>query len=377
MTHQTKAPDTSLRVGDRFPIQVESIAHGGHAIGHHAGRTIFVRHAIPGERVEAVVTAVNRKIVRADAVAVIDASEDRVEPPCPWTGPGGCGGCDFQHVSLTRQRDLKREVLVSSLQRFAGLDDAAIGKLGIRVEELPGHPDGCGWMTRVRWSRDDAGVVGLRRHRSHEVIPVDHCVLAEPSIDSPASVVSPSTLRRVFDRTWEIPASDFWQVHEGLPEALVGTVMEMAQPRAGEHWWDLYSGAGLFAAFIGTAVGLDGRVDAVEASPSAVSIARSALSDLPQVVVHEADTAAWISGADHEAPDGVILDPPRAGVGEQLMATLTSAEIPRLVYVACDPVALARDLAVARAAGYRLTALKSFDAFPMTHHLETVALLSR
>lgn len=366
-------PERALHVGDEFPVDVKTWAHGGHAIAHHAGRTLLVRHAMPGERVLVRVTEVTRKVVRADAVSVLTASPERVVPPCRFAGPGGCGGCDFQHVSPAAQRSAKRDVLRTSLQRFGGLSAAEVDALDTEVRALPGQPDGLRWMTRVRWAEDASGARGLRRHRSHDVVPIDRCLLAAPDVDTPDALLADTRERTVRHRTWEV--SGFWQVHPHLPEALVDAVLAFGAPEPGERWWDLYSGAGLFAAFVAERVGPEGSVTAVESSAASVSSGRSALRDLAQVHWEAADVSAWIRARDHAAPDGVILDPPRTGAGEAVMDALTSAGIPRLVYVACDPVALGRDLRVARANGYVVAGLQALDAFPMTHHFETVAHL--
>lgn len=363
---------SALRPGDEFEVTTGPIAHGGHVVAHHDGHTVFVRHALPGERVRVRVESLNRKIVRAEAVEVLEASPDRVEPPCRWAGPHRCGGCDFQHVSLGRQRQLKQEVLENCLQRLGGMARDELGRLDTRVHELPGHPDGLGWMTRVRWAQGPDGAVGLRAWRSHDVIPVDRCLLAVDRVREPGRGPVDQT-RQVLHRTWEV--TGFWQVHEGLPSALVDSVLEFGSPQPDELWWDLYAGAGLFAAFLGEAVGDLGHVDAVEADPAGVRSAVAALADLPQVTIHAADVRSWIDGGDRTAPDGVVLDPPRDGVGAPLMSELADAGIPRLVYVACDPAALARDVAVARDRGYRVARVRAFDAFPMTHHFETVVLL--
>lgn len=369
----TKDAPGRLEPGDVVVVRTGVVAHGGHVVAHHSGRTLFVRHALPGELVEVRVTEVNRKIVRADAVGIIEASSARVTPPCPWAGPGGCGGCDFQHVDVATQREVKTDVLRSSLERFSGMTGEQIASLAPTVRELPGHADGLRWRTRIRWAVDAQGRVGLRRHRSHDVIPVDRCLLAVEGHDRPGSEDAGPRRHTVRGRTWEVDG--FWQAHEALPEALVSAVLEWGAPRPGERWWDLYSGAGLFTAFLAEAVGPDGRVTAVEADRAAVRAGRAALRDLAQVEWVDRSVEDWLQASEHDAPDGVVLDPPRSGAGTETMATLAGAGIPRLVYVACDPVALARDIRVARDAGYRVAALRSFDAFPMTHHLETVALL--
>jgi tRNA/tmRNA/rRNA uracil-C5-methylase (TrmA/RlmC/RlmD family) len=177
-------------------------------------------------------------------------------------------------------------------------------------------------------------------------------------------------------RTWRQGADEFWQVHADLPEALVEAVLDLGAPAPEEAWWDLYSGAGLFAAFLGEAVGPEGRVEAVESSAPAVRSARRALHDQPQVRLHLGDVASWVRGRK-DSPAGVVLDPPRAGAGPGIVEAIAATAAARILYVACDPVALGRDTARLAACGYRLTALRAFDAFPMTHHFEVVALVRR
>ncbi len=372
-------PDIPLVVGDSCVVDIGPIAHGGHCVAHTQGRTVFVRYALPGERVRAVITEVSRKIVRAEAVEVLTASADRVSAPCPVFGPGGCGGCDLQHAALPAQRALKTQVLADCLRRIGRLDAGEVDALGLDVRELPGAPDGLGWRTRVRWSVAADGTTGLKRHRSHQVIPVERCLIAAPDVAVPPPPgQKPAPVGRVdhdvHGRHWRTAGDAFWQVHPGAAEAFVDTVLRLGRPTAGESWWDLYSGAGLFAAFIGEAVGAEGEVDAVEADLDAGREARRALHDLPQVRLHSSDVGTWLRTAPGR-PDGVVLDPPRAGAGAAVVGEIADRAIDRIVYVACDPAALARDVALLRERGYRLAAVDGFDAFPMTHHLEAVALL--
>lgn len=370
-------PRGEVAVGDVLTVEALRIAHGGHVIAHHAGWTVFVRHGLPGELLSVRVTEVNRKILRADAIEVLRPAPGRTPPACRWSGPGGCGGCDFQHVDLAHQRELKAEVLTTSLTRFGHIETDDPLLQAVEVEELPGHPDGHGWMSRVRWASDEHGNVGLRRHRSHDLVSVDRCLIAAADVAVPDSPSDTTVDRHVRHRHWRTAADSFWQVHPALPDALVATVLEFGRPKAGESWWDLYAGVGLFAAFLGEAVGPGGTVDAVEQSGAAIAGARTALADLPQIDVHQADAAAWVEAVLSAPLDGVVLDPPRSGAGQRLMGQITSRSPGRIVYIACDPVALARDVRAASHAGYRLTRLRAFDAFPMTHHFETVALLER
>jgi tRNA/tmRNA/rRNA uracil-C5-methylase (TrmA/RlmC/RlmD family) len=228
----------------------------------------------------------------------------------------------------------------------------------------------------MTWASALDGSRGLRRHRSHDVIAVDDCQIAEAVVSRPDAPPRGKSARTVRARKWRIGDGDFWQVHPALPEALVESVLEFGQPRPAQVWWDLYAGAGLYSAFLGEAVGPGGSVEAVETSFIALRTARRALHDLPNVHLHGADVAAWLSVTHGPGPDGVVLDPPRAGAGAKIVNAIAQAGRPTVVHVACDPVALARDVSLFAGHGYRLDALRAFDAFPMTHHFETVALLN-
>ena len=386
----------ALGVGDERVVQAGTVAHGGHVIAHSDGRTLFVRHALPGETVRVVVTEVNKRIVRADAVEILTPSPGRVPAPCSWSRPGGCGGCDFQHATLATQRALKSTVLADSLTRFGRTGESFSD---IAVEELPGSPDGLGWRTRMRWGVTSQGRLGLRAHRRHRIVPVDTCLIAADGLDvgdlgppppgahelvvgvgSDGRVARGAERARqeVGGREWRVAAGSFWQVHPALAATLQDVVVELGTPRAGQTWWDLYCGAGLLSAALADAVTDAGRVEAVELSHDGIREARRALHDLPQVRLHTDDVAAWLTRRPATgAPDGVVLDPPRAGAGADVVAAIASANVPLVVYVACDPVALGRDVALFGERGYRLDTVRAFDAFPMTHHFETVARLVR
>jgi len=426
--HDT-AHASSLAVGDEVEVDVTTIAHRGHCIARHEGQVLFVRHALPGERVLARVTetGAGERFVRADAVAVLSASPDRVTPPCPWSGPGRCGGCDLQHVSLPRQRQLKADVVREQFSRLARLD------VDVTVEPVPGDDGGLDWRTRVEFAVGDDGRAGLRRHRSHEIVAVDHCRIAAPGVDrlrvtgrtwpgtDAVDAVAPSVgdavavvvpggeaplvRERVVvgaggEREFTLSARGFWQVHPGAAQTFVDAVLEAAAPRAGERALDLYAGVGLFAAALARAVGPSGQVIAIESDAAACAHARDNLADLPQVAVLAArvDDAFGVPrpsrrgsssqrGSRPRKPsrstlvpasaDVVVLDPPRTGAGKGVCAEIAAMAPRAVVYVACDPAALARDTAYFADLGYRLDTLRAFDAFPMTHHVECVALLTK
>jgi tRNA/tmRNA/rRNA uracil-C5-methylase (TrmA/RlmC/RlmD family) len=380
-------PDWTDRILD---LDVGAVAHGGHCVARHEGRVVFVRHALPGERVRAVVGEdTGGSFCRADAVAVLEASPDRVEPPCDWARAGGCGGCDLQHVSPDAQRRWKADVLAEQLRHLAGLD------LAVPVEELPGGA--LGWRTRVRLAVDGEGRAGLRAHRSHDVIPIADCPLTPPGTlpdvlasrhradrEIEVTVGADGAVRtgaervpaRAAGREWLLSPGVFWQVHPELAGTLAAVVGEFADAPRGGTAWDLYGGVGLFAAVLAEQVGRDGSVTVVESTQAAVDDGRAALADLPQIGWRVGRVEKVMAGLPSE-PDVVVADPPRKGLGKAMVDALAAARPARIVHVACDPAALARDLALFAGHGYTLAGLRAFDAFPMTHHLECVALLTR
>lgn len=405
MSPDTEAQDWTDRM---LELTVGPVAHGGHCVARAhddrlsdaeqgAGRVVFVRHALPGERVRAVVTEdPGGAFCRADAVAVLEASPDRVTPPCPWAGPGGCGGCDFQHADPAAQRGLKTAVLREQLERLAGraAPGSAVDLAAVEVEELPGGP--LGWRTRVRLAVDDAGVPGLRAHRSHDVCEIADCPLVpggalEPVLENrfrPGSEVDVTVgddgsarvgtggTAHAAGRTWKLSPGTFWQVHPALADTLADAVREWAGVPRGGVAWDLYGGVGVLGSVLAGLVGPDGTVLVVESSPAAVADGRAALADLGQVEFVHGRVEREIARLGPD-PDVVVTDPPRAGLGGAAVRALAGRGPRRVVHVACDPAALARDLALFADHGYRVAALRAFDAFPMTHHLEAVALLER
>ncbi|MGV9804700.1 class I SAM-dependent RNA methyltransferase [Micromonospora chersina] len=400
---------TGLEEAQRVELTVDAVAPGGHCVARVEGQVVFVRHALPGERVVAEVTELHRGFARADAVEILTTSADRVEPPCPYAKPGRCGGCDLQHVTPAAQLDWKAAVVREQLTRLGGLTDDEIDALGVRVEPLPGGP--LGWRSRVRYAVDAAGRAGLLKHRSHEVVPIDRCLIAHPAIQdlpvltpggarwpeadavetvastggdvsvvafaegAPTPVSGPAEVREVAaGRHWTLPASGFWQVHPAAADTLVGAVLDLLDPRPGETAWDLYGGAGLFAAALAGRVG-DARVTLVESSQDGVDAARANLADLPRVEVVAARVEAALARRRVTGPvDLVVLDPPRSGAGAPVVRDIVAAGPRAVAYVACDPAAFARDVRTFTGAGWRLAALRGFDLFPMTQHVELVGL---
>ncbi len=407
-------PEESLE-GALLELDVGEVAHGGHCLARTAdGQVVFVRHALPRERVRAVVTEQRRGYLRADATEVLVASSARVAPPCPWAGPNRCGGCDLQHATPAYQRELKAAVVREQLTRLGGLTAEEVADLGVRVSALPdvsGQPEGLGWRTRVQYTVDSSGRAGLLKHRSHEVVPVDRCLIAHPSVqastvldtpwpdldgvevvasatgevtvlgtrgrEGPMLVSGPSRLiEHALGREWSVSADSFWQVHPAAADALAAAVVELLDPRPGERAWDLYGGAGLFAAALAPRLDATGRLTVVEADQKAAGAARRCLRDLTTVTVLVSDVERALANPRWRSVDLVVLDPPRAGAGRRAVEAIVARGPRAVAYVACDPAAFARDVRAFRDLGWRLSVLRAFDLFPNTHHVECVALLT-
>jgi len=393
-------------------VDVVAIAHGGHCIAHLEGQVVFVRHTMPGERVRIRITERNKRFLRADAVEILTAAPGRVAPPCRYAGE--CGGCDFQHIDPAVQRQLLGDVVREQLRHLAGIEWDG------EVEAV--DPDALGWRTRMTYAVRPDGRLGLRRHRSHDVIAIDECVIASdrlPSILSATwkadtveavgssegdrlvvvdgnrgkvpklegvSVVTAegerlrgkaSVTEKVGDHTFRVSGSGFWQVHPQAARTLVDAVMTGLDARPGETVADLYAGVGLFTAFLAEAVGENGTVFSVESDPGGARDARRNLHTFSQVrLVAEPVEHALRGKALGEALDLVVLDPPRTGA-KHAVEPVAALNPRKVAYVACDPAALARDLATFADAGYHLESLRAFDLFPMTQHVECVAVLVR
>ncbi len=411
-TSKTETPE-DWEVGDAIEVSVGAVAHGGHFVARHEGRVMFVRHTLPGERVVAQITTIGKggRFVQADAVSVMEAAPGRVEAPCRYAGPSQCGGCDFQHVALDAQRALKTSVVHEQFERLAQTNLTELLGREVACEPMPGEVDGLGWRTRVEFAVDAAGRPGLRRHHSHDILPVHDCLIAHPDLKAPAvlkrhyrgvsavDVVAassgtvqvkigergaaldevPSVRQDVAlpggDESFDLSARGFWQVHPASAQTFAGIVCDYLDPQLGERGLDLYSGVGLFTASLAQAVGRKGRVVAVESDVNAVHEARTNLASWPHARVRagRVDRAVRDMARSHTRADIVVLDPPRVGAGKAVLRDVALLSPRAIAYVACDPAALARDTAYLRDCGWALVDLRVFDAFPMTHHMECVA----
>ena len=401
-------------------LTLDGFAHGGAAVGRLPdGKACFVEYAIPGERVRVRIVDDRRRWARGELVEVLDASADRVAPPCPFFGPGRCGGCNLQHIAPARQAQLLATVIADQLKRIGHIP------LEGQVPVVRPHAgDGFGYRNRARFAVDASGRLAYRRAGSNDVIAVDDCPLlvdagrdalrsiaagwrdvrevelriggdGQPALvvtstggavplptELPAAVIGPrwQPLRvprirfEVAGRTFHAGVTSFFQASVAAAEQLVTLVRRMTAVTAGDHVLELYAGVGLFSAFL---AGDGARVTAVEGNVRASADARNNTRGLDVTVVQTSVGPGVRLHRDRERVDAVVLDPPRRGAGQRVMSWIAGLEPHRVTYVSCDPATFARDARVLTGAGYHLHEVVGVDQFTHTAHVELVAAFGR
>ena len=389
-------------------VTVGDVAAGGDGIGHAPdGRIVFVRGAIPGDTVTIDVTEDRPRLLRGSVRAVVDPSDDRIAPPCVHVADG-CGGCGWQHVALDAQRRLKVRIAEESLRRIGQIE----GTVGVGPP-LPA----VGYRTSVRCLVVD-GRAALRAERSHDPVGIGHCLVAHPAIDDliangrfggarevtlrvgaatgerlvrvdptvPADLLVPAGVRvvgadqlaagrrawfseEVAGRRFRVSADSFFQSRTDGAAALVAAVREAGGDAwGGGHLVDLYGGVGLFASCLGEGM----AVTLVESNRSSIADARHNLADRAATIVKVA------AGRWRPSPaDIVVADPPRAGLGKDVVERITATDAGRVVLVSCDPASYGRDAGLLAATGYRLGSTTLVDLFPHTPHVELVSVFDR
>jgi tRNA/tmRNA/rRNA uracil-C5-methylase (TrmA/RlmC/RlmD family) len=374
---------------------------------------VFVRYALPGETVRARIIAEKDAYWHAEAVEILEPSPDRIASLCPIAGPDGAGCCDLAFVEPEAARILKGQVVINQLDRIAGYQP----EHELRAEPV-GSGEATGWRTRVRMKVGFDRRAGYHRYRSSELVPTPHCgQLPAGMLDGVSDRVFPpgaevhvvvdddgqrhvvragpwegrrrgfprtnlevvegdrESVQRVGERTWRIPVTGFWQSHRDAARVYSELVGCWAGLAPGMRAWDLYGGAGLFAAALADGVGEIGQVLTIDMSRAASRAAAGALSDLPQVTVANGSVRRVLSGL-RERPDVAVIDPPRSGAGKEVIKLLADAGAPRVIHIGCEVAAFARDVGLYHQHGFAVEGLRVFDAFPLTHHVECVALLS-
>lgn len=407
-------------MAEELELTLTGMAYGGEAFGRDSeGRMVFVAFALPGERVRVEVVEGHRRWARARLLEVLEASPERVEPRCRHFTL--CGGCHYQHLPYEAQLRVKAEVLREQLQRLGGFSDPP-------VEPTVPSPAPWNYRNHVRFHLAEDGALGFVRADGRGVFPVEECHLPEPDLaalwpqldlepvpgleeiglragagetmvilhgagdpevevrlDLPASVVwlgpggaavlagEGHLVMEVLGRPFRVSAASFFQVNSALVGDLVRLAMEALDLKAGETFFDLYAGVGLFSAFAAEA---GARVVAVEESPWACADFEVNLAEFEEVSLYEAPVETALPAIEAR-PEAVLVDPPRAGLGRAVVEPLLALAPPRLVYVSCDPATLARDGKWLAEGGYRLERVVPIDLFPQTYHIESLSLWRR
>lgn len=421
-----KAVPVDPAQGTEVELEVSNVAHGGVFVARHEGRVIFVPDTLPGERIRARISETSHKSFwRAETLEVLEASEHRV--PHIWAEAAvhrppadRVGGAEFGHIDLSHQRALKRMVIEDAFSRFAKIPRS------IEVEAVAGDDAtrGTDWRTRTRLHVADDGRVGPFAARSHAVIDVaslplatvassaaaplrarldpgstvdlvdvggsgDVTVVVSGADERPGRSAATTVIESVGGRAFRVDRLGFWQVHRHAAEVLSRGVQdaldpEAVDPRAANH--DLYGGVGLLAAAVGERIGDTLRITSVESDAGATEHALHNLADWRGGRAVTARVDRYLRDAIRAADAvergrwrdaTVVLDPPRTGAGREVTDALGELAPAQLIYVACDPVALARDVGELARSGYELEDVRAYDLFPNTHHVEAIARLRR
>ncbi len=386
-------------------LRIEKLVPGGEGLARHEGRVVFVPGVLPGEEIVAEITEGKKDFARARLLEVAAPSPDRVAPPCGLAGV--CGGCDWLHIAPGAQARLKVELARDALRRMAGFD---LPGLGIETGKA------LGYRNRVQVHVDRSGRIGFQGRRANDFVAVKNCPVAHPALaplfaggarpgapdrflaygfadrsadgeGSPngAGVAegSPRLFRsdenpnaeitvRVLDRDIVFPLRGFFQSNLEMTERLIPYVLQ-GLPSGGTVL-DLYSGVGLFGAFLRDRFD---HVVCVEFNRHAIKVARRNVGEKGAFVAEALENV--VAGRDNPfdriPTDAAVIDPPREGLDKAVRKWLVDKPIPRLVYVSCNPVTLARDLKDLLAGGYALEEMRLFDFYPQTSHIEAVARL--
>ncbi len=388
----------SLTIGDIITLDVGSIANGGHFVGKHKNQIVFVRHCITGEKVKVKITAVNSKFAFGDAIEILKKSKDRVNPPCKYAHPKGCGGCDFQHIDPIVQLNLKKIVIQDQFKQIA--------KIEINPDVISENSlNGLNWRSRLNLSISENKQLGLRAHRSKKVVEIDECLIAIKEINKldifkkkwknddnikisyssendinisqlGKNILGFNKLREVVgDNKYYISPQSFWQSHKNAPHILLKQVLKLANIKEGERVCDLYGGVGLFTLPISKILRDNGEVHLVEMDTGCVKDAKEMFAGIKNIFIHHGKVEQKLGGI--KKIDTIILDPPRNGVSKQVINQMIEKKPKSIIYVSCNPSTLARDTKILLDNKYELNHIVGLDIFPMTHHIECITSFTK
>jgi 23S rRNA (uracil1939-C5)-methyltransferase len=391
-------------------VRVEKLVYGGEGLGRLDGRVVLAPYVLPGERIRAASRQEKPGLIRAETLEVLEPAPERVAPPCPYFG--GCGGCHYQHASYEAQLAMKRAILAEELRWVGKIEPPE------SIEVLAAQP--WGYRNRVQL-HIEGGRLGYREARSHNLCAIDHCPISSPKVNAVIATLArmlrdprwPRFLRSLevftdeesvqlnvletgrpiarrffawcaeqipglvsgaldYQGKFRVSGQSFFQANRFLLERLVESATAGS---SGERALDVYAGVGPFT------VALAGQFSAVTAVEAGAAAARDLRFNAERaghgnIEAHQQGAESFLESLQ-TAPDLVLLDPPRAGLGKQVVQRLTALHPPAVTIVACDPATLARDLAGLLAGGYGIESMALLDLFPQTYHLETVVRLRR
>ncbi len=376
-------PDFPLKLAELLDVKIEKLSFGGSGIARHAGVVIFVPFAAPGDHLQIKITQIKKRHAEAEIQKILSPGPDRSQPPCSVYGH--CGGCNWQHLTYESQLRFKQEIVMDFLKKFISAES--------RVLPIVPSPQPLHYRHRSQLKFKD-GKLGFFKKNSHEIVDIDRCWIVEESLSKQipqmkkdlqqknAALAEPLTI----ELTPPNGSDGFSQVNRFQNENLVtATITALTKNPLGSDatFYDLYAGSGNFTFPLIDKAGKS-RVIGVEMHAGAAKMAQGRLRRMglsPKAAeFYNSDVGLFLRRFPVKESDAVLLDPPRMGCSEEVIALLAKASPQSIVYISCDPAALARDLErLWRDSGekYRLEQVQCFDMFPQTHHVETLVEIRR
>ena len=385
MTNRMTGEETTqLIVGSKLTLRIDDIGFGGEGVGRFQDFVVFIPFVITGELVEVELTEVKKNFARARLLKVVEASPDRVSPPCPYFGD--CGGCQYQHIDYTAQLRAKHKQIVDLFQRIGGFSAAVIDAV-VPCPAPYGYRNRI--MVRSQWNKPLQKLnIGFLRYDNRLVVDVEECRIAEPALNEQLKHVRQNppprgglkVVLRVPPENWELPRDSFFQNNFFLLPKLVEAVRDRFRNGGSKYLIDTYCGVGFFGIELAD---LAERFIGVEIDVPAIKAARK------NAEKRGIQNGEFITGATEaflpsllEKFDAtkttVVLDPPRTGCPPNSLELLREVKPAQVIYVSCHPATLARDLNILCADGvFELNKVIPLDMFPQTQHVECVADLRR
>ncbi len=375
----------------------------GDTVAEFEGSQINVFGGIPGEEVVCRIARYRRRrkaVVSGIVTDVLRPSPHRAAPPCPYFGP--CSGCQWQHVAYSHQLELKRDAVLKAVGEYESL-------AGLRVSSTIPCEQTLGYRNHARFTVRRQGSLGFVNRITRRFVKIDECMLMAPWINRTLGklqghaatsqlsmrcgvntgdfLIQPSLsvnevgmetgqthyTESMMGRTFRIASPSFFQVNTAQAERLVRLVGERLQLTSRDTLVDAYAGVGVFAALLAARAG---RVIAVEESEAAVADAAANTLGIDNLDIMLGKVEEVIDSIT-DAPDAVVLDPPRAGCQPHVLDAVARWSPRKICYVSCDPASLARDLDHLARSGFTVESADPIDMFPQTHHVECVATLAR